>query len=357
MKTAAVIAQRLTAQLLAGPPAAHPSDVAERLLAVQAQDPRGCRLAIRARTSGLHAADVDGALSEGSLVITWLNRGTLHLVRSADYWWLHALTTPPLHSGSARRLRQEGVSPEQAETGVRVVQRTLADHGPQTRAQLREAVAAAGVPVGGQAMVHVLYLASLRGVVVRGPVVGRDHSYVLVRDWLGRAPARVDRDAALAELARRYLRGHAPASDRDLARWAGLPLRDVRRGLALISNELDERVDGLLDLADRRRLDGGPAAQLPPPRLLGAFDPVLLGWVSREPLLGRHEQSLVTDNGLFRPFAMVAGRAVATWTLRGKDITLVPFGRLSTAHRAALDVDAADVVRFLGAVDSRAAPA
>ena len=91
------IAERLTAQGLSGPPLARPEQVAERLLAMQGQDPRGARLAIRARTAGLTAADVDRALTEDrSLLITWLNRGTLHLVRSEDYPWLHALTTPPL---------------------------------------------------------------------------------------------------------------------------------------------------------------------------------------------------------------------------------------------------------------------
>src|SRR5205085_5800942 len=90
--------ERLAAQLLAGPPARDPVAVAERLLAIQAQDPRGARLAVRARSEGLSAADVDRALGDRSLVISWLNRGTLHLVRSEDYWWLHALTTPPLHA-------------------------------------------------------------------------------------------------------------------------------------------------------------------------------------------------------------------------------------------------------------------
>ncbi len=76
---------RLTAQLLAGAPARDPVAVAERLLAIQGQDPRGARLAVRARTEGLTAADVDRALTDDrSLLITWLNRGTLHLVRSED---------------------------------------------------------------------------------------------------------------------------------------------------------------------------------------------------------------------------------------------------------------------------------
>jgi hypothetical protein len=269
--------------------------VAERLLAVQGQDPRGARLAVRARSEGVTAADVDrGLTEERSLLITWVNRGTLHLIRSEDYPWLHALTTPPLLTSNTRRLRQEGVSESAAEKGVGTVERALAEDGPLTRPQLRERLDAAGVPTAGQALVHLLFLATLRGIAVRGPMVGKEHAYVLVRDWLGEQKP-IDREKALAELARRYLVGHAPASDRDLARWAGLPLRDARAGLAAISKQLVEREDGLLEL------EKTPApAPIPPPRLLGPYDPVLLGWTSREEIVGPHKL-LVTDNGLFRP--------------------------------------------------------
>ena len=92
MTTRAIFAERFTAQGLAGPPERDPVAVAERLLAVQGQDPRAVRLAVRARTEGLTAADIDRAPSEDrSLLITWLNRGTLHLVRSEDYPLLQAL--------------------------------------------------------------------------------------------------------------------------------------------------------------------------------------------------------------------------------------------------------------------------
>jgi hypothetical protein len=92
-----------------------------------------------------------------------------------------------------------------------------------------------------------------------------------------------------------------------------------------------------------------PAATSPAtgPRLLGAFDPLLHGWVSREPILGPH-RGIVTDNGLFRPFALVGGKAVATWSLAGRKPELKPFGRISRATAAALEAEAADVVRFLG---------
>ena len=126
----APIAERLTAQGLSGPPLLRAVDVAERLLAVQGQDPRGARLAIRARTVGLSAADVDRALSEErSLLITWLNRGTLHLVRSEDYPLLQTLTTPPLRTSANRRLRQEGVSEAAAERALKTIEQHACRRG------------------------------------------------------------------------------------------------------------------------------------------------------------------------------------------------------------------------------------
>jgi hypothetical protein len=348
-----MLAARFASQLLSGEPARDPLAVTERLLAVQGQDPRGARLAVRSRTRGLTASDVDRALTDGALLITWLNRGTLHLVRSEDYAWLHALTTPQLITGNLRRLAQEGVSPQDAERGVAAVERALAEEGPLPREALRERVAAAGVRTERQALVHVLMRASLLGRVVRGPMAGSRHAYVLVREWLGEgALSAIDRDRALAELARRYLAGHGPASDRDLARWAGVPLRDARAGLSSIASELVEQAggaaigDGLVDLA-RRPAGPAAAAGLPPPRLLGSFDPVLLGWTDREPITGEHT-GIVTVNGLFRPFALVRGRAAGIWRLSGGRLALEPFAPLTKRDAAALDADAADVVRFLG---------
>ena len=338
-----VLAERITAQGLAGEPMRSPVAVAERLLAVQGQDPRGARLAVRSRSVGLSAADVDRALTEDrSLLITWLNRGTLHLVRSEDYPLLQALTTPPLMTSCRRRLGQEGVSEAMAEKAVATIAKAIADEGPRTREQLRDRLNAAGLRTEGQALIHLFFLAAIQGVVVRGPMAGKQHAYVLVEDWLGMQKPP-DRDVALAELARRYLAGHGPADDRDLARWAGLPLRDARGGLEAIAAELDQREDGLVDLAARP-----PAEPLPPPRLLGAFDPLLLGWTSREEIIGPHKY-LVTDNGLFRPFALVDGRAVAVWGLAGGKVEIKPLGKLTKKAMAALERDAAAVAAFLEA--------
>jgi hypothetical protein len=338
--SAEVVARRFQSQLLGGRRGADAGEVCERLLAVQAQDLRSARLAIRARTSGLSVTDVDRRLNDGTLVIGWLNRGTLHLVRREDYWWLHALTTPPLFAANAHRLGQTGVTAEAAERGVALIERALGSEGPLSRDQLRGRLDAAGVPTAGQALVHLLMLACLRGIAVRGPLVDRRHAYVPASQWLGPPPS-VAREAALAELARRYLIGHAPATDRDLAKWAGLPLRDARVGLTRIQPALVERGDGLLELADTTGHGVRRAC------LLDRWDPLLVGWQSRERLLA-HYPRRGSPEAHYRSFAYLAGQAVALWHLSGSEVELEePFIALTQRQRRALSTDAADLVRFL----------
>src|SRR3954468_12890617 len=330
---------RFASQLLCEERAADADAVCRRLLAVQAQDLRSARLAVRARTEGLTAVDVDRALDERALVVGWLNRGTLQLVRNEDYWWLHALTTPPLFTANARRLAQTGVPLDAADRGVAAIERALTEDGPLARDELRHRVQAVGVETAGQALVHLLMLACLRGIALCGPFSGTRHAYVLAPDWI-RGHRRWAGDRPLAELARRYLDGHAPADERDLAKWAGLTLRDARAGLSAIAAEIREH-DGRVELKRTRR-DGAPRA-----RLLDQWDPLLVGWRSRESLLDRYPRR-DSPEAHFRPFAYVGARAVATWSLRKGVVSIdEPFARVTRADNAALAADAADVERFL----------
>ncbi|MBS1881283.1 MAG: winged helix DNA-binding domain-containing protein, partial [Actinobacteria bacterium] len=117
--------------------------------------------------------------------------------------------------------------------------------------------------------------------------------------------------------------------------------RDARAGLEAIAPRLEQRPDGRLDLAGRPA-----AAELPPPRLLGSFEPLLLGWVSREEVVGPH-RLLVTNNGIFRPFALVNGRAVATWRLAGAKLEIDHLDRVTKKAAAALEADARAVLAYL----------
>jgi hypothetical protein len=337
-----ILETRLVAQRLSGPPATNVVEATRHLLAIQAQDPRGARLALRVRTPGGHVSAVDDALTnERSLIITWVNRGTLHLIAVEDEPLLHMLTTPQLRRSSDRRLREEGVSEAAAQRGIAAIVNALGADGPMTRAEIRAVLERARLPTTGQAMVHVLFRATLDGHIIRGPMVRGEHAFALAADWLGKRP-KINRDHALAELARRYLVGHGPADERDLAKWAQLPLRDARAGLTAIASELTKRPDGLVDV---RR---GEVQALPPPRLLGPFDPLLLGWRSREFVLDPTKQ-VVTVNGIIKAIALIDGRAAGTWTMPGGQVALhlwKAHGRRSTA---ALELEASAVERYLAA--------
>jgi hypothetical protein len=349
-----LLRRRLSAQGLAGAPLGHGPDgpvaVARRLLAIQAQDPRGARLAIRARSRATTAADVDRGLTQArSLVVTWLNRGTLHLVTREDYPLLQALLPRWQRTGVDTRLARSGIDAATAERAVGILDRALADTGPLPRAALRERLLTTGVPAEGQALIYVLFRASLDGVLVRGPVRGGEHLYARVADWLPEAARdaaaiAADPEPGYAEIARRFLAGHGPADARDLAKWLGVPLGVARQALAVIADQLMQRPDGLLALAARRPQ---PPGRLPPPRLLGAFEPVLMGWRSRAHVLGEHESEVVTG-GVFRGFALVRGRAVGVWRVAGSGVALAPCEALSTAVSDALQRDGRAVLRFLG---------
>jgi hypothetical protein len=333
--------RRATAQLLASrEEAGDPAAAVAHLLAVQAQDLRAARLALRARGAARAAADVDAALGDRSLVVTWLMRGTLHLVAREDHAWLLALTAPQSAATSRRRLGQLGVGFEDAGP---VIVRALADEGPLPRAALAERVTAAGLRAQGQVIPHLLALAAAGGSVVLGPVRDGEQCFALARDWLGPPVAAPERATALAELARRYLRGHGPAIDADLAAWSGLPLRDARAGLGAIAGELEQ--DGeLVEPAGR-----AAAPRRLPARLLPAFDPYLLGWRDRSFAVAPESARRVhPGGGIIRATALADGRAVGTWARRRGKIAVEPFAPLPTRTAAALAREAAAIARFEG---------
>jgi hypothetical protein len=266
-------------------------------------------LALRARARGLARADVHAALDSGELVISWLNRGTLHLVHRDDFPWLHALTAPTVVTANNRRLAQEGVT--DPERGVRTIAKALED-GPLLRDQIGELTRASG-----SALTHLLVAATLRGLIVRGPLRGKEQSFVLVRDHLGDLPT-VDRDKALDELGRRYAKGHSPATAADLAHWSGLPLRDVR----------------VPEVTPRQTRDSL--------RLLPPFDPYILGWKDRSFAIPADlTKRVVPGGGMFRAVVLVNGRVTGTWSRAGGRVTV------DAPDTEALASEIADVERFL----------
>lgn len=332
---------RLAAQHLVGPGLGTCRDAVAHLLAVQAQDYAAALLAVALRTAGRDRGAVAAALDAGELVRSWPMRGTLHLVPAADLRWLLDLTGERQLRASARRRAELGL--DEATLGrAREVAETVLAGGGLPRAGLLAAWTAAGIAVTGQRGPHLLAHLAHTGVVCLGPTSGGDpQRVVLLDDHVPRR--RLDRDEALGALARRYFTGHGPATVHDLARWAGLPLRDVRAGVAVTGDALERLVvDGtehLMSPATPERLrEHRRAAQ--GVVLLPAFDEFVLGYVDRTAQLPAVHADQVEPggNGVFRPVVVARGIVVATWRrgARGGEPVVIPFTELTKTVAAAL---------------------
>lgn len=222
---------RLRSMGLAGRPWASAADVVAGLLAVQGENPTQSLWAIGCRTTAPRLADVTRALDEGHVVRTHVLRPTWHHVRADDVRWLAELTGPRVWRTMRPLLRAEDLDDATVARSDAVLAGALADGTHRTRDELAEHLAEAGLPHEGQALGALLAHTELTALVCGGRPRDGAHTYALIDE---RAPAarRLDRDEALVELAARYVAGHGPVTDRDLAYWASLTLGDVRAGLA-----------------------------------------------------------------------------------------------------------------------------
>jgi winged helix DNA-binding protein len=342
---------RTAAQHLHRPRRRSAADLVRHLTGVQAQVLPAAGLALRARTEGLTAVRVDGArVRDRSIVLTWAMRGTLHLIAAEDYGRLVPLVVEPRVANAHRRLKQEGVSPDQSARAVRLIEQMLERDGPLTRPEIAERLRGHRIRTEGQAIAHLVWLAAAEGLICHGPDRDRTPCFVLVRDWLG-DPAPMDHDAALAELAVRYLRAHGPAEPADLAFWSGIRSGDAERAWHGIEDRLVEvSTTRGPRWALRSHRGRAPAGVV---RLIPSFDEYLLGWKDRAPTASNSDwKSINRGGGWLRPVVLVDGRAAATWrterTADGVRVEVAPFSRRAPGLRRGVAIEAKDLGSFLG---------
>jgi hypothetical protein len=320
------------------------------LAGVQAQVLAAAGLALRARTDGLTALQVDRArLHDRSIVLTWAMRGTLHLIAAEDFGWLQPLVIEPRIANAHRRLREEGVGAEQPAKAVRLVARMLEREGPLTRSEVAERLHRQSIRTEGQAIAHLVWLAAAQGLISYGPDRDGEQCLVLVRDWLG-APKPMEREGALAELAIRYLDAHAPATPADLAFWSGISLTDANRAWKTIQDRLlaVETARGIRWVL-RSRKGPAPSGLV---RLLPAFDEFLLGWKDREVAVpAEHRTQVNRGGGWIHPVVLHDGRVAATWRMerssKAMRIETNAFDKFTPAVKRGLALEAGAISAFL----------
>jgi hypothetical protein len=358
---AQVRARRMERQALSdSPPLRAPVDIAGALCAVHAQVITAAELAIAVRATGATRDMIrDAVWSERSLIKTRGPRGTVHLLRTEDLpMWLGALGALPV----GRSAHPDGVrmTPEQTEQVIDAIATALANDE-LTVDELTDAIVGfvgswAGDPVIDAFQTkwprwrQIEHMAANRGALCFGPNRGRNVTYTSPRRWLPRFEPAAG-PSAVADLLRRYLYAHGPATSAQFANWLATSPRwaaDVfeahRERLAMVEvegtqmwvaagddEELDEPARGvrLLPFFDAYSYSGRPKEMLYP----GA---------AATRALGLNYQVMVVDG-------VVGGIWHQRRSGRRLAVTVEPFVRLTAARRRELDARVAHIAEFLEA--------
>jgi hypothetical protein len=333
-----ISAARIIALGLAGPAVGGPADVVRHLVCIQAQALPGSLIAVALRTADRDPTAVAAALADGSVVRSWTQRGTIHLVPAADLGWILGLTADRMLQSTSRRKNELGIDGEMFDRATDIVTELIRARGPVTRAALVTALQPLGISDVPGREYHLITMLAMRQVIAQGPLVngGRtEQLFVLNEDWIA-APRTVPRVEAVAEWMTRYAIGHGPVTAADAARWTGLPLSDARAGLAAgldVGALASTEIDGAIylhapDLPDRLAEHRAEADDM---HLLPGFDELIIGYKDRTPTITAADERLVVPggNGVFRATVVHRSRAVGTWTrsprASGPLVLLTPF--------------------------------
>jgi winged helix DNA-binding protein len=324
---------------------------------VQAQVMSAAELQVGVRVD-CKVADVRTALwKDRSLVKTWLMRGTLHLVPAADLpLYTAAMSTRWIRTLGAWLKFVQLTEPEFVSI-LNSIGETV-DGNPMTREELISKVAH-----GSSAHVRevlksgwggMLKPVARRGRLCFGPNRGQSVTFVRPQLWLD-SWTELDPDAALVEVARRYLRAYGPATKVDFARWWGAwPGVGTAAWAGLAGELVNVSVEGLRadilakDLGRLESASGGSSV-----RLLPAFDPYLMGHSGRDHLFEPAYRARVSRTaGWISPVVLVGGRVVATWShsvAKGVlHIAVEPFRRLPPKLRPEIRLRAGELAATMG---------
>jgi hypothetical protein len=340
MRPTEIATRRLASQRIATPTCQSPRDVVSWLGAMQAQDYRGALWSIGVRMPHATATLVERAIAERAIVRTWPLRRTLHFVAAADVRWLLALLGPRAIAQGAGRLRRLEIDARTIARSGTALAAALQGGQCLTRAEVYSALQRNRIATTGQRGIHLVWRLAVDGMLCFAAHSGTQPTFALLDEWVPPAPRTLGRDAALAELARRYFQSHGPATVHDLAWWSGLTVADAKAAAAMVSGDfIEETIDGRVYVLP----DTAPPAR-PGLHILPGFDEFILGYKDRTATLAPADARKVVPggNGMFLPTIVAGGRVVGIW----KPYT--PFRRLTQTESRAYRAAITRYERFLG---------
>ncbi|MBI2548036.1 AlkZ family DNA glycosylase [Candidatus Woesearchaeota archaeon] len=247
--------------------------------AVQAQDYHGGLWGIGLRLPGITKSDIEQAISERKIVRTWSMRGTLHFVPASDAKWMLELLTPRVIKKSLGRYKELGLHDHIFEQSKRLFTKALT--GKQlTRNELYQVLANGKINPEGQRGYHILSHLAQTAFICHSTRQGHQPRFALFDEWIPRSK-RLNRNKALAELARRYFTSHGPATLQDFTWWSGLTVADARVGITSVKEIMNTEIDGRTYFLTRKTIAKIPLET----HLLPPYDEYFISYKDRSAVI------------------------------------------------------------------------
>lgn len=252
-----------------------PQDVVAAHLAVQAQDFGPAEWSLAQRIGSVSEPQVRKRIESGAILRTHVLRPTWHFVARDDIRWLLALTGPRVQSKVGPRYAQLGLDARTRSRAERAIARALRNEGAVTRADAERVFASARLDPVGQRLPFLLMHCELEAVVCSGPPRAKQQTHALLDERAPSETARAPSDP-IAELVRRYLGSHGPATVPDIAWWSGLKVSELRSTFERLGSRVRcEEVGGLTFWSAGRRGTGRVPDSV---YLLQAYDELVVGY-------------------------------------------------------------------------------
>ncbi|MEK3983733.1 winged helix DNA-binding domain-containing protein [Paenibacillus sp. FSL K6-3166] len=339
MTNSLISISRLYSQMIAGSLHHTPEQVVKKMGAMQAQDYMQAVWAIGLRSPATKLADIERAIADRKIILTWTLRGTLHFIPAEDVKWMLQLTAPRLASQTKRRMAELGLDDQTLERCRKIIVEALKGGKQMDRSALLQLIEEEGIHTGNQRGYHILWNSAYQGLICFGPMNGKQQTIVLLEEWVPDC-RELSYEKSLQELALRYFTARGWATVQDFAWWAGITLTDARRGLETVKNDLQSAdINGSeywMSTDQLARADEDSSGVY----LLPGYDEYILGYKDRSAVLEPEKAPLIVpgNNGVFLPMIVVGGQVMGTWkrTIKKKGIEMVihPFGELRKAEEA-----------------------
>ena len=353
MKPLDVIRRRMHNTRLTGTPFDSAAETVRWHGAMQGQDYGPAKWSIGQRATRLTDGDIDRELNDGAILRTHALRPTWHLIAREDFRWVLGLTGPRVHRNLEPRFRQLGLDAKTLTRCEKQIASALQGGNHLTRKELAQVLDDAGIDGSGQRLPHMLGHCELESVICSGPLAGKQQTYALLDD---RAPAidKYDRDDAMAELVRRYLRSHGPATVTDMRWWSGLTVAEIKNTLHMLGSEVSSEMLGELTFWFITAEDDRP----PPMRrahLLQMLDEVFVGYTESRHFGDPRADAARTawsHRGMPAANVLLKGRVAGHWkrTLAKNTMTveLMLYENPKPSNERAIEGAARRMGRFVG---------